>query len=360
MTEKKRVKMAHGAGGEAMNELLQEVVLPSLGKANVEVGLEALDDSAVIDGVVFSTDSHTVKPIFFPGGDIGSLSVAGTVNDISVMGARPLALSLGVVLEEGFLFEDVERITKSVAACADKAGVPIATGDTKVVERGALDQIIINTAGIGKRSPWLDGDLEHVLNSRKKRGVQLPPGDPTGWLVDSNVGEGEMIIISGSVGDHGIALHSFREGYELKGDLASDVAALNHMVEAVLEVGGVCAMKDPTRGGLANAINEFSRKSKVGVTINEESIPVKEAVRAACDLLGFDPLEIGNEGKLLMVVIPEKAEEVLAAIKDLPEGRDAAIIGTSTTEIKGVVLETSVGGRRVLEAPIGDPIPRIC
>ena len=345
--------MAQGAGGEAMQDLIRDLVLTQLGDGqdHVEVPLGALDDAAVIDDIVFTTDSHTVKPIFFPGGDIGSLSVAGTVNDLSVMGARPMALSFAMVMEEGFPVADLRRILASVGMTARAAGVPVVTGDTKVVERGGLDGIITNTSGIGRRSPSLDRNFEVVRQYRPYEGR---------WTTDSGLAHGDIIILTGSVGDHGVALLSFREGYEFETTLTSDVACLNRLIGAALDTGGVTCMKDATRGGVANTLNEWSSRSGVGIIVREDDIPVRPPVKAACGMLGIDPLEIGNEGKAVLGVVPSMAEAVLEAIRKTPEGRDAAMVGTASRDIRGVVLETSVGGRRIVDPPIADPVPRIC
>lgn len=345
--------MAQGAGGEAMQDLIHDLIIANLagGQENIEVPLDALDDSAVIDDIVFTTDAHTVKPIFFPGGDIGSLSVAGTVNDVSVMGARPLALSLAMVIEEGLDRDDLSRILRSVGETSRAAGVPVVTGDTKVVEHGALDKIITTTSGIGRRSPYLDDNIDVIREYRpfEKR-----------WMVDSNLAYDDVLIFTGSIGDHGVALLSFREGYEFETKLTSDVACLNSMIQAALKVGGITCMKDATRGGVANTVNEWSSKSGVGIILREDDIPLKAPVKAACGMLGIDPLEIGNEGKAVIGVVPEMAEEVLKALRGTPEGKNAAIVGTASRDIRGVVLETTIGGRRIVEPPIADPVPRIC
>jgi len=345
--------MAQGAGGEAMQDLIKELVLKNLqfDGNHAEVSLEALDDSAIVEDIVFTTDSHTVKPIFFPGGDIGSLSIAGTVNDLSVMGAEPLALSLAMIIEEGLEQSDLERILRSVGETSRRAGVPVVTGDTKVVEHGDLDRIVLNTSGIGKRSPFLDPNIEKVkeyrdINSR--------------WMLDSNLAHGDVIIFSGSIGDHGVALLSFREGYEFETELRSDVSCLNAMIEEGLKAGGISTIKDATRGGVANTLNEWSSKSNVGIMVQEEDIPIKAPVTAACGMLGIDPLEIGNEGKAVIAVVPDLAEEVLKALRRTPEGKDAAIVGVARDNIEGVVLETIIGGKRIIEPPIADPVPRIC
>jgi hydrogenase expression/formation protein HypE len=310
-----------------------------------------LDDSAVIDDIVFSTDSHTVQPIIFPGGDLGSLAVAGTINDVSVMGAKPIALSAGFIIEEGLSLETFETIVKSMSKVASDAGVPIVTGDTKVVEKGAIQEFMINTTGIGKRTFLLDKNIEIVKRYRsfKQR-----------WLLDSNLKKGDKIILSGNISEHGIALMSFREGYGFETEIKSDIAPINGLMEKILTVGGIVSAKDPTRGGLANTVNEFSDKSKVGIVLHEESIPIPKGARSACDMLGIDPLEIGNEGKVVLGVVKEKADKVLTEIKKHPLGKNAAIIGEATDTVKGVVLETTVGGKRNLHKPIGDPVPRIC
>ncbi len=347
----KRVTMGHGAGGEMMQELLAKHILPFLPKLPSEVPLQAFDDSAVVDGIVFTIDGHTVKPLFFPGGDIGTLSVYGTVNDISVMGAKPLALATSVILEEGLEFDVLERVAKSIGEASTIAGVPIVTGDTKVIEAGKLERMIISTAAVGRRSDILDHDLEVASRYRKV---------DSRWMTDDNLRDGDAVILTGTVGDHGIALLSFREGYGFESQVQSDCAPMNGLAEEILKVGGAVSMKDPTRGGLANAVNEWASKSRVGIEIEEQSVPIAEPVRNACEMLGLDPLTIGNEGKMIVGVVPDMAEEVLAAIKRHPLGRNAAIIGHADKSLKGVVLRTEVGGRRILEPPVGDPVPRIC
>jgi hydrogenase expression/formation protein HypE len=348
-----RIKLADGAGGQLMDKLIKQKILKYFGKTSTsaEIPLSMLDDSAVIDDIVFTTDSHTVQPIIFPGGDLGSLAVAGTVNDVSVMGAKPIALSSGFIVEEGLPIEQFEIIVNSMSKESSKANVPIVTGDTKVVEKGAIQEFMINTSGIGKRTNLLDDNIKEVKRYRNfdKR-----------WLLDSNLKKGDIIILSGNIGEHGIALMSFREGYGFETKIKSDIAAINGLMGKALTVGGIVSSKDPTRGGLSNTVNEFSEKSDVGIILEEESIPIPTGVRSACDMLGIDPLEIGNEGKVVLGVVKEKAEEVLKEIKKHPLGKNAAIIGVATDEIKGVVLKTTVGGKRNLHKPIGDPVPRIC
>ena len=348
-----KIKLAQGAGGELMDKLIKEKILKYFTKQpeQAEVPLSMLDDAAVVDDIVFSTDSHTVQPIIFPDGNLGVLAICGTINDVAVMGAKPLALSAGFIVEEGLSADTFDTIVKSMGKFADKTGVPIVTGDTKVVEKGAIQEFMINTSGIGKRSPLLDRNIDEVKRYRpfKKR-----------WLIDSNIKKGDKIILSGNIGEHGIALMSFREGYGFETKIKSDVAPINGLIKKALSIGGVVSAKDPTRGGLANTVNEFSEKSKVGIMLDEEKIPIPKGVRSACDMLGIDPLEIGNEGKVVIGVVKEKADDVLSAFKKHHLGKNAAIIGEATDTVKGVVLDTVVGGKRILHKPIGDPVPRIC
>ncbi len=343
--------MAHGAGGTVMKELVERYVLKNLSGSHAEVPLEALDDSAVIDGIVLHSDSHAVKPIFFPGGDIGKLAVAGTVNDIAVMGAEPVALSSAFILEEGLPMADLNRILKSIAKACEEAGVHIITGDTKVVERGTLGGCLINTSGIGRRSDALEKNIKEVKRHRSF---------DARWILDSNLRDGDRVIISGTVGDHGLAVLSAQEGYDFGSQVVSDVTPLNRLIMRLLDVGGIVAMKDPTRGGLSNALNEFSEKSGVGILVEEEKIPIRGDVKAACEMLGIDPLDVGNEGKVLIGIVPQKAEEVLALLRETKEGKDAQLIGKATKRFDEVALETVVGGKRILAPPIGDPVPRIC
>jgi hydrogenase expression/formation protein HypE len=346
-----KITMSQGAGGERMQEFIREFVLKELDHDFGEIPLAALDDAAIIEGIAFTTDSYTVKPLFFPGGDIGVLAVAGTVNDLSVMGAQPMALSCAMIIQEGFSGDDLHKIMRSMNATAKKAGVRIVTGDSKVVEKGAADGLFINTSGIGKRSGHLDHNIEIVRRSRQFK---------WNWPNDSGVADGDVIIASGSIGNHGVALLSFREGYGFETTVKSDAAPMNHVIADALKVGGITSMKDPTRGGVANLLNEWSDKSKVGIRIREEDLPMDEAVVTACEMLGIDPLEIGNEGKIVLAVVPDMAEEVLRAVRSKPEGKKARIIGQATKKIKGVMMETHTGGKRVVESPVGDPVPRIC
>jgi len=330
-----KVNLMHGAGGEVMGELLQ--IITNLKHTNAGgIGLESLDDGAVIpmcgQNVVFTTDSHVVSPIFFPGGDIGRIAVCGTINDLAMMGGRPIALSCGMVIPEGFEIADLERIVASMDIALGECGANLVTGDTKVLERGALDTIIINTAGIG-------------IADRVVRDNGLLPGD--------------AIVVSGTIGDHGIAIMAHREGFDFGGQIHSDVAPLWMLVERALAAGDIHAMKDPTRGGFANAINEMAKKSGVGVVIEEGALPFKKNVKSAAGMLGIDPLEVANEGKVVMGVAPGDAEAVLAALRSHPYGRDAAIVGR-VVEGSHVVMRTAIGGERFIEPPVGDPVPRVC
>lgn len=353
MPESERVTMIHGAGGAVMAKLIEKYVLPYLGGfKGAEVGLEVLDDAAVVDGVVFKSDSHAVRPIFFPGGDIGRLAVAGTVNDLAVLGAKPVALACGFVLEEGLTFSDLERVLASMKAACEEADVFVVTGDTKVVEKGSLGGLVVNMSGIGRRSKALDHNLAVVRKYRSQFGTR--------WILDKNLQAGDKIILSGTVGDHGLAVLSAQEGLAFGSSIMSDVKPLNHMIGEVLDVGGVVSMKDPTRGGLTNALNEWSKKASVGILVHEDKIPIRKDVQAACEMLGIDPLEVGNEGKVIVGVVEKMAEKVLEALKATEEGKDAEIIGKATDEFDLVAMETVVGGRRILPTPVGDPIPRIC
>lgn len=348
------ITMLHGAGGTVMHDLIENYVLKYFGgMGGAEVSLEAMDDAAVVGGIALKSDSHVVKPIFFPGGDIGRLAVSGTVNDIAAVGAEPYALACGFVLEEGFAISDFERVLVSIRETCMQACVNIVTGDTKVVEKGSLGGCIINMSGIGRRTAALDRNFEVVKKFRKS---------PTArWTVDSNLGSGDKIVLSGTIGDHGLAVLSAQEGLSFGSNIKSDVKPLNLLVQRLLgEVGGVVSIKDPTRGGLADALNEFSEKSKVGILLNEDKVPIKEDVRAACEMLGLDPLEVGNEGKIIMGIVKEKANDALKLLRMTEEGKDAEIIGEASREFKGVAMQTIVGGKRIIARPVGDPIPRIC
>lgn len=330
-----KILLAHGSGGKLMHDLIASFI-PHLANPL----LEKMDDSAVFEisgKLAFTTDSYTVQPLFFPGGDIGKLSVCGTVNDLAMSGAKPLYLSLAFIIEEGLPFSDLKKIVASIAAAAAEAGVKIVTGDTKVVGKGGADKIFINTAGVG----------------------QVPEGVN---ISASNARPGDKIIISGNIGDHGIAVLSRREGLKFETPVPSDCAPLNRLVAEMLAVTkDIHCMRDPTRGGLAVALNDFAEQSGVGITIDEGKIPVAKEVRAACELLGLDPLHIANEGKLVTVVPPEKAEALLKAMKQNRYGKNAAIIGEVVKEHpRRVVMKTALGASRIIDMPVGELLPRIC
>ena len=332
------ILLAHGGGGELMRELIRRDILPRLGPEPAGT----LADSALLKvdpgRVAFTTDTYVVKPLFFPGGDIGRLAVCGTVNDLAVVGARVRALSLALVVEEGFRLEEFRRVLDSVGEAAREAGAPVVTGDVKVVERGGADGLFVNTAGVGVVA-------EGVLLGAER----VEPGD--------------VVLLSGPVGDHGIAVLSAREGIAFETAVRSDVASVSGLVQAALaEAGaGVHWMRDPTRGGLAAALVELAEDAQVEVTLEEAAVPVEPAVRAACELLGLDPLTVANEGKVVAVVDASAAEEVLRAWRADPLGGRAAAIGRVTGSGAGrVVMETRTGGHRLLEMPYGEELPRIC
>ena len=335
-----KINLSHGSGGKATHNLIEGVFAPAFSNPL----LDAMDDSATfsVDGqgqrIAFTTDTYVVSPLFFPGGNIGELAVNGTVNDLSMAGATPLYLSAGFILEEGFPIADLKRIVASMAKAATDAGVAIVTGDTKVVQRGKADGLFINTAGVGLlRVNWPIGQ------------TQLQPGD--------------RILLSGPVGNHGIAIMLARESLEIETDVQSDTAPLNTLVAAVLDAAGesVHCLKDPTRGGVATSLNEMAIGAEVAISLDEQAIPIHPEVRGACEILGLDPLTIANEGKLLAIVAADKADDALAAMRAHPLGREAAIIGTVQNDPAGMVfLRTDIGGVRVLDMLVGDPLPRIC
>ena len=326
------ITLDYGSGGKKTAALIDEIIVPALGNA----ALNSLGDGAVLEGgLAFSTDSFVVSPLFFPGGDIGKLSVCGTVNDLAMCGAEPKYLSLALIIEEGLPAEDLRRVVASIKSAAEAAGVQVVTGDTKVVERGRGDGLYINTAGIGLvKYPGLGPD-------------KMRPGD--------------AVLLSGTAGDHGAAVMLARDGL-MEGEIRSDCAALNGLAFALLDSGAqVRVLRDPTRGGVATTLCEFAESAKLGIELDEAAIPVRRDVSAACALLGLDPLYCANEGKMLAVVAAEDAERALAAMRSVPEGKNAAIIGRVISERPGkVVLRTAMGGSRILQKLAGAQLPRIC
>lgn len=332
-----RIDLAHGSGGRAMAQLIEELFARHLDNPFLAQG----DDGAVLPGadgrLVMATDSHVISPLFFPGGNIGSLSVHGTVNDLAVMGARPLWLSAAFILEEGFPLADLARIVESMGEASRAAGVPIVTGDTKVVERGKGDGVFITTTGVGSLPPGRDVSGRHAR-----------PGD--------------VVLISGTLGDHGMAIMAARENLGFETPIVSDSAALHGLTEALFTSGArVHTLRDPTRGGLATTLNEIARQSGVGIVLDETALPINPAVAAACEFLGLDPLYVANEGKLLAIVAPDDADAALAALRAHPLGTRAARIGTVQADPhRFVQMVTTLGGRRVVDWLNGDPLPRIC
>ena len=332
-----KILLDHGSGGKISHHLTRDMLLPVFDNPI----LTQLNDGAIFElegiRVAFSTDSYTVDPIFFPGGHIGDLAINGTVNDVAMCGGNPVYLSVGLIIEEGFAMADLERILAGMGAAADKAGVKVVTGDTKVVPKGAVDKIFINTSGIG----LIPAEINIASHHAK-------PGD--------------QIILSGTIADHGITILTQREGLAFETDLTSDTAPLNQMVEQMLIASKeIHVLRDPTRGGVGTALNEIAEKSEVGITIYEEKIPLKKEVAAACELLGFDPLYLANEGKLLAFVAAEDSDTVLASISASPYGKDATVIGeVSEDHIGKVIMETRIGGRRIVDMLAGEQLPRIC
>ncbi|HEX5228975.1 MAG TPA: hydrogenase expression/formation protein HypE [Bryobacteraceae bacterium] len=338
LAARERIVLGHGSGGRLSAELLRDIFLPLFSNPV----LDRMDDQAVVEvggaRLAFTTDSFVVRPLFFPGGDIGSLAVHGTVNDLAMGGALPLYLSAGFILEEGFPTEELRRIAASMARAAAEAGVAIVTGDTKVVERGKGDGVFINTTGIGI-----------VPNGVRLGANQARPGD--------------RVILSGPIGDHGIAILAQREGLEFDTEILSDSAPLHNLVARMLHTaaGAIRCMRDPTRGGVSSSLNEIAAQSGVSIRIEETAIPVRDEVRGACELLGLDPLYVANEGKLIAIVGPEAVDEVLDAMRQDPRGAGAAVIGTAGEESPGLVtMRTAFGSTRIVDMLAGEQLPRIC
>lgn len=334
----KTILLDHGSGGLASQQLISELFLKHLDNPI----LRSLEDSAVLENkpgkLAFTTDSYVVDPIFFPGGDIGKLAVHGTINDLAMRGAVPYCLSLGLILEEGFNLDELERVIISISEACTEAGVPVVTGDTKVVPRGKGDKIFINTSGIGLVKEQID-------------------------ISSKNCKEGDAVILSGTMGDHGITIMTRRAGVSVQGDLRSDTMPLHKLVAVLLKElpDDVHCLRDPTRGGVASTLNEIAENSGLSIKLSDEALPVRPQVRAACELLGLEPLYLANEGKCLAVVSGERAEEALAFMRKTPEGKEAAIIGKLLAGKAGrVIINTPVGGSRVVTPLHGVPLPRIC
>lgn len=332
---KDKILLGHGSGGKLMNELINGIIKDKFGPCSLQ-----LDDSAILPigdaEIAFTTDTFTITPIFFPGGDIGGLAINGTVNDLAVMGARPLYISSGFILEEGFAISDLEKVMDSMRKAAEYAGVQIVTGDTKVVEKGKADKIFINTSGIG------------ILQAPLQR---------------QDIAAGDLILINGTIGDHGISVMARRNNLSFSNGLLSDCAALNHLIHAVIEKvpGAVKFMRDATRGGVASVLNELVDKKPFSAKLFEEMLPVKDEVTGVCDILGIDPLYAANEGKVLMVVKQEEAGNVIDVMRTIKEGKEAAVIGEVSAEYPGkVFVETGIGGKRMLSLLIEEQLPRIC
>jgi hydrogenase expression/formation protein HypE len=337
-----RINLSHGSGGRAMRRLIDEVFVRTFDNA----ALSVLEDQATIglsdlaahgDRLAFTTDTYVVDPLFFPGGDIGGLAVAGTVNDLAMSGARPLFLSCGMVLEEGLPVTTLQRVAASMKQMADRAGVKIVTGDTKVVERGAADKMFINTAGIGS----------------VRAGISISA---------SNARPADVVIVNGVMGDHGTAILIARNQLALEADIESDCQPLDGLVAAMLaRYRNIHCLRDATRGGLATVLNEFARSSNVGIRINERDVPLREEVKGACEILGLDPLYLANEGRLVAIVPPDGADAVLTAMRTHPSGTGSAIIGEVTNKRHGMVtMQTIFGGERIVDMLVGEQLPRIC
>lgn len=331
------VLLGHGSGGKLTADLVEKLFLPAFRNPY----LDKLDDQAVVEvngtRLAFTTDSFVVTPIFFPGGDIGRLAVNGTVNDLAMSGARPLYLSAAFILEEGLLLAHLERIVRSMQAACSAAGVVLVTGDTKVVNRGSGDEIFINTSGVGV--------ITHDL------------------VISADQAQvGDRVILSGTIGDHGMAVMSKREGLEFETDIASDTAPLNALVAAMLaSTAAIHCLRDPTRGGVATTLNEIARRSQVGIVLDEKRLPIREDVRGACEILGIDPLYVANEGKLIAIVGRQEAEAVLEGMRHHPDGQEAQIIGEVVADHpRMVVMRTGIGGSRIVDLLLGEQLPRIC
>jgi hydrogenase expression/formation protein HypE len=336
-----RIEIAHGAGGKLMQRLLEGTIIPSFKFRRIgAIGLDEMDDGATLEigsmNLIVTTDAHTVQPIFFPGGDIGKLVACGTINDVAVMGARPVAMTNTIVVEEGFEIEDLKTILHSLNTVIEPLGIAMIAGDTKVMPRGTIDGLVMSSTGIGVT--YLDRPV-----------------------ADSGAQPDDDVLVTGPIGDHGTALLAHREGLKFDTGLVSDVAPLWEPIRACLDVGGIHAMKDPTRGGTAVALNEISSKSRIEMEIEEDHIPIRPAVRSLCEILGLDPLHLSCEGTAVMTVDPTKTEEILNALAKYKATESAAVVGKVHDNHSGrVIMTTGIGGRKIIQVPTGEPIPRVC
>ena len=336
ITSHKSIVMGHGSGGRLSAQLLRDLFLPAFNNPI----LGKLDDQAMLQvgasRIAFTTDSFVVTPLFFPGGNIGELAVNGTVNDLAMSGATPLAISAAFIIEEGLPMEELSRIVTAMAGAASAAGVSVVTGDTKVVNRRSADKLFVTTAGIGVTPAGVD-------------------------ISASNARPGDIILLSGTIADHGMAVLSKREGLELEGEILSDTRPLHRLVATMLQAGETHTLRDPTRGGLSASLCEIAEASGIGIEIEARAIPVREQVKGACELMGIDPLFVANEGKLVAFVHPDSADAVLQAMRSTPEGRDAAAIGVAVeAHARMVVMKTEIGGTRIIDLPFSEQLPRIC
>lgn len=333
-----KIMLGHGSGGKMMHELIETVFIKHFSNSILNDQTDAAILSPGSEDIAFTTDSFVIDPLFFPGGNIGKLAVCGTVNDLAVTGAEPLYLSVSFIIEEGFPVKELQLIAESLATEAQKAGVLIVTGDTKVVNNGKCDKLFINTSGIGR----IKKDNLHISKAE-------------------NIAAGDVIIINGMIGDHGMAVMNARESFNFKTNIVSDCTSLNRLISAVTAKSKVKFMRDPTRGGIATVLNELAAKTGMGIEIDEKSLPVRNSVRAMCELLGFDPLHVANEGKVLIVAPANSAADILDVLKLYEEGEDCAVIGRIVEDHPGrVVLKNETGGSRIIDSLSGDQLPRIC
>jgi hydrogenase expression/formation protein HypE len=335
-----KIESAHGAGGKIMQRLLQETIIPSFSLRKIGViGLDEMDDGATLSvgstNLIVCADAHTIHPLFFPGGNLGTLAACGTINDLAVMGARPIAMANTIIIEEGMEIKALQTILHSLNSVIEPLNIAMIAGDTKVMPPGTLDGLVMSTTGIGE--VYLDQPIS-----------------------DSGAQPGDDIIISGPIGDHGTVLLAHREGLNFETSLTSDVAPLWNAIRDCLDVGGVHAMKDPTRGGTAVALNEIASKSKMELELKENQLPVRAAVQSLCDVLGLNPLHMSSEGRVVMAVAPDYADEILSVLHKHATTQDAQVVGTAKKGTPRVLLKTTIGGRKVIQVPYGEPIPRVC